>query len=225
MPESWTIRTAIALPLRTISVLLVVNRSSESAPVVDLLEREESFKLVTCMANAVVAAAEAKPDVSVFDVAGPNATCFETARVIRQNHPRCSVMFIGAEGSNRSIQDALYVGARAYLTKQEPPGAVVSAIREVANGRAVFSGRVCSRFVVNWEGSFRPKPRKHLLTPREIEIARFVGMGFSDKEVAIIAKISIKTVEAHCSHIRNKLGMRGRVDIARFAFREGLTSA
>ena len=217
--------SSVKTPVKTVSVLLIASRLSDSAPVADLLERAEGIRFTSCFTNPVVAAAEAKPDVSVIDVTDPSASCFELARVIRQNHPDCRVMIIGADGSDRSIQDALDVGVRSYLTNQEPPGAVLSAIREVAAGRAVFSGRVCKRLAVSWEGSCRPEARRHLLTPRELEIARFIGMGFSDKEVAVIAKISIKTVEAHCAHIRSKLGLRGRVDIARFAFREGLTSA
>ncbi|MCH7591526.1 MAG: response regulator transcription factor [Planctomycetes bacterium] len=213
---------------KTVSVLLVIERSRESDALVDRLNREEGIEIATCTSNGVAVAVEIEPNVVVFDIDVPDVICFETARVIQRTHPRCRLMFIGAEVDDHSIQEALDVGALAYLTKQEPPSAVATAMREVANGRAVFSGRVCERFVVESDESTDPRrtrARKNLLTAREIEIVRYIAQGLADKEIAAAANISTKTVEAHCAHIRNKLGVRGRVDIARFAIREGLASA
>ena len=82
-----------------------------------------------------------------------NGSCFEIAKVIHKNHPRSSLMFIGADSGDRSIQDALDVGALAYLIKQEPPDAVVTAIGEIASGRAVFSGPVATMILTDGHGN------------------------------------------------------------------------
>ena len=210
------------------SVLLVSRRSRASTELSDLLDRDEGIKLATCTDGVVAAVAEAKPNVIVLDIKGTHGTGFATARVIRRNHAHCPMMFIGADGDEETIREALDLGAMAYLTEAEPPRAIVTAIGEVAAGRAVFSAQACRRLGVVRNAPARvesTEQRKNLLTAREIEIVRYIAQGLADKEIAKVANISTKTVEAHCAHIRNKLAVRGRVDIARFAFREGLAKA
>ncbi len=122
-------------------------------------------------------------------------------------------------------QDALAAGAAGYVTKDEPPDVLLKAIRMVVSGQAYFSPNVQSRIVVSESGVqllSTPRARASLLTKREIEVLRYVARGLPRQEIADEMHISIKTLDNHISRIKVKIGIRDRVELARYAISEGL---
>ena len=192
------------------------------------LEEEGDFKVVATTETgdaAIVAGKAHQPDIAVIDIEMPGMNPFEAAKQIKRLSARTRVIFLSAFAQDSYIQRALDVEASAYLTKSEEPGKVVRAIRAVANGFTCFSPEIRSRLVIDRNGARlgdRVYTRAQLLTDREREILGYLARGMAKKEVARVLSISVKTVDAHATHIMQKLDIHDRVGLAHFAMREGL---
>jgi len=114
------------------------------------------------------------------------------------------------------------------LSKNEPPEKVIDAIRAVASGQCYFSPEVQSRLVIDSDGvhlGHEAKGRAASLTHREMEVLRYIARGMSKKEIAKTMHLSVKTVENHSASIMSRLDIHDRVELTRFAIREGLIEA
>lgn len=177
---------------------------------------------------AVDAALAHRPDVIVLDIDMPGLQCFDAARAIKSRCPSTQIIFLSAFFHDRYIEDALAVEAAGYVTKGESPQTIVEAIRLAVSGGAYFSPEVKNRLVIDHGGVSLTSPnatRSSLLTSREIEVLRYVARGLAKKEIAGTMHLSVKTVDNHCTSIMNKLDIHDRVDLARYAIREGLAEA
>lgn len=176
--------------------------------------------------QAIDLAIRHQPHVVVMDVDMPGVAAFDAATTIQARVPGAKIVFLSAFTHDRYIQSALRCGAMAYLTKNEPPEAVAAAIRAVAVGRTYFSASVQARLVIDSDGVRLSEAAVHSrlaqLSPREIEVLTYVAKGLSKKEIAALMHLSVKTVENHASSMMSKLGMHDRVELTRFAIREGL---
>jgi DNA-binding NarL/FixJ family response regulator len=177
---------------------------------------------------AVSAALTHRPDVVILDIDMPGLQCFDAARAIKLRCPSTQIIFLSAFSHDRYIEDALAVEAAGYVTKGESPQSIVEAIRIAVNGGAYFSPEVKSRLVIDQGGVTLSTPvgtRSSLLTAREIEVLRYIARGMAKKEIAATMHLSVKTIDNHCTSIMNKLDIHDRVDLARYAIREGLAEA
>lgn len=195
------------------------------------LNNEPDLQVVATVGNADDAVAEArqhKPDIVLMDIDMPGLVCFEAARTIQRQLPETRVIFVSAFFHDRYVEQALSVGAAGYVTKSEPPESVVKAIRSAATGVSYFSPEVQARIVVDTMGTRlaqQGQSRASTLTPRELEVLRYVARGLSQKEIASTMHVSAKTVHCHCANIMTKLDIHDRVELTRFAIREGLAEA
>lgn len=193
------------------------------------LEDQPDLTVVAEVADSDAAISEAarlQPDLAVLDIDMPGQLCFEAARQIRQQSPATRLVFLSAFSHDRYIEQALAVNAQGYLTKDEPVENVIEALRTIASGASYYSPHVQARLLVDERGrcQLNPQPKTHPteLTRREIEILHYIGRGMSNKEVAAATHLAVRTVETHCARLTEKLGIRGRVELARYAIREGL---
>ena len=216
---------------RRISLLLVDDHTLLRKMLGDRLENEPDMAVVGTVGNADDAVTEAiklKPDIIMMDIDMPGLACFDAARMIGAQCPNTRIIFLSAFFNDRYVEQALAVEAAGYLTKSEPPESVVSAVRAAASGRSYFSPQVQSRIVVGSNGTrLAPKKRSRVstLTERELEVLRYVARGMSKKRIAKTMHISAKTVNNHTTHVMAKLDIHDRVELARFAIREGLAEA
>jgi len=174
---------------------------------------------------ALSAALDQRPDVVLLDVDMPGQDAFDAARAIQARAPLVRIIFLSAFFSDRYIERALAVKAAGYLTKAEGPESVAQAIREVRSGRVCFSPDVRSRLVVDATGVRLANPaqtRTASLTPRELELLRYLGRAMSRKEVAKVMHLSAHTIDRHTTNLMQKLGIHNRAELCRFAIREGL---
>ncbi|MDH3628608.1 MAG: response regulator transcription factor [Acidobacteriota bacterium] len=216
---------------QSIAVLLVDDHSLVREMLVDRLSREQDIQIVGTASNgddAIVRAGESQPDIVLMDIDMPGTHCFSAARQIRQQCPETRVLYLSAFFNDRYISDALESEGTGYITKDEPPEIVLKAIRLAASGMAYFSPRVQERLVIDETGMSLgdgTRTKASTLTQRELETVRYIARGMSKKEIAALIKVSVKTVEMHTQNAMNKLDIHDRVDLARYAIREGLAQA
>ncbi len=168
-----------------------------------------------------------RPHILLMDINLPGMSCFAACRTISARAPETRVIFLSAYGHDRFIDQALEVKAWGYVTKTETFPAICDAIRAVAAGRVHFSEEIKSRLVTQTNGFKLASPsrsRSASLSPRELEVLRYLAKGHPVKEVARIMYLSAKTVDNHKSNIMAKLDIHDRVELARFAFQEGIAA-
>ena len=214
-----------------IRVLIVDDQSLVRAGFRMILEAEEDVEVVGEAADgaeAVTAAAEAKPDVILMDVRMPNVDGLEaTRRLLEGKTEGPRILILTTFDLDEYVYEALKVGASGFLLKDTPPEQLVEAIRVVANGDALLSPvitrRVIEEFVRRPPDSVRkPAPQLAELTARELEMLRFVARGLSNAEIAKEAYVSETTVKTHIAHILMKLHLRDRVQAVVFAYENGV---
>ncbi len=214
-----------------IRVLLVDDHGLVRESVRCFLDAEPEITVVATAADAkeaIAIAGENDLDVVLMDIDMPGLDCFDAANRIRSQSSSVEVVFLSAFFHDLYIERALAVKAAGYLTKSEPPSKVVEAIRQVARGRVYFSPEISDRIVEDSSGvrlAKSPRTRGSMLSPREIEVIRYIARGLSKKDIAGIMSLSVKTIEGHTHNIMRKLDLHNRVELTRFAIREGLAEA
>jgi DNA-binding NarL/FixJ family response regulator len=213
------------------SILIADDHTLVRDMLTERLNAEPDMRVVASVGNAtdaVAAAVRTMPDILLMDVDMPGLTCFEAVKNIRARCPNTRVLFLSGFTNDRYIDQALAVQASGYLTKDESPDTIIRAIRTVKEGGAYFSPDIQSRIVIDAQGvrfAQRKQTRISTLTPREIEVLRYLARGMTKKEIAKLIHLSVKTVDAHSANLMNKLDIHNRVELARFAIREGLAEA
>ncbi|MCC6678853.1 MAG: response regulator transcription factor [Phycisphaerales bacterium] len=213
---------------RPITVLLVDDHALVRNTLSAWLRQTGRFEIVGAAADADTAVTEAirlQPDVVVMDIDMPGLLAFDAARVIRSRSPGTRILFLSAYFHDRYIEEALNVEASGYIGKGQPPERVAEAIATVASGGVSFAPEVQSRIVIDQTGlhlAGSGRTRTSTLTPRELEVLRYVARGMAKKDIAKTMHLSVKTVDNHCTSLMTKLDIHDRVDLARFAIREGL---
>ncbi|MBB6429579.1 response regulator transcription factor [Algisphaera agarilytica] len=198
------------------------------------LDREMDLEVVGSVASADEAVAmvgELSPDVVIMDVDMPGRLSFDAACDIVAVSPDVRLVFLSAFFSDRYIRDALAAHAVSYLTKDESPQVVVDAVRQAAQGLSYFSPSVRDRLVIGPDNQLRleddgvPATKADMLTRRELEMLRYLARGLSKKEIAATIHRSYGTVDKHVEKLMNKLDIHDRVELTRYAIREGLVEA
>ena len=214
-----------------VRVLIADDQALVRAGLRMVLEIEPDMELVGEAADgeqAVVLAREANPDVILMDVRMPNVDGLEATRRLldRRDHaPR--VLILTTFDLDEYVYEALRAGASGFVLKDMPPEQLVEAIRVVAGGEALLAPSITRRlieeFVQRPPRAARKQPRElDELTPRELEILRFIARGLSNAEIAAAAFVGEPTVKTHVARILMKLGLRDRVQVVVYAYEHGL---
>lgn len=175
-------------------------------------------------AEAVRLAAETKPNVVVLDLQIPRLSGVEvTARVVRAD-PQIRVLVLSASGEQNDVLEAVKAGATGYLVKSASREELLEAVRSVANGNPVFTPGLAGLVLGEYRRLAGPAssgsaPR---LTERETEILRLVAKGLSYKQIAERLVLSHRTVQNHVQNVLNKLQLHSRVELVRYAIKQGL---
>jgi DNA-binding NarL/FixJ family response regulator len=160
------------------------------------------------------------PDLILADLELEGMNGMDLIREVRRLHPRIPVLVLSMHDEDVYAERTLRSGARGYLMKHEKPEVLVSAIRAVLKGEIAVTERIKSRIVANLAGARAERPRLSLdkLTDRELEIFQLLGKGNTIRRISEKLSLSIKTIEAHCAHIKQKLGLSSGPELQYMAF-------
>jgi two-component system NarL family response regulator len=216
---------------KAITALVADDHPLIRSALVAVLNDTDDIRVVAEAANAADAvelAHKHSPSVVILDVDMPGIDAFHAATHIRQLRPSTAILFLSASDHDRTIEQAIKVGALGYIVKSDDPAGIPGAIRTVARGEQYFSPRAAERL----QGGVREVRRRKItgtrgamLSDREVEVLRYVGKGFAKKQIAEMLGISVKTVDKHVTSVMEKLDIHDRVELALYAVREGLINA
>ncbi len=194
------------------------------------LAEEPDLQVVGVVGDASAAldqSLEQRPDLVLMDIDMPGLSVFEAVRLIQDRLPDTRVLFLSAYVRDGFISQALEVRACGYLTKGHNLDELITCIRTVLQGGTCFAPEVESRLEIG-PGRVgltqKRRSRLELLTARERQILSYLAHGLSKKEIARLDGTSVKTIDHHCQHVMEKLDLHDRVELTRFAIREGLVS-
>lgn len=190
----------------------------------------EGYEVVTTGdgTSAIELAAELRPDVMVLDIDMPGRSAFDVARALQTTSPGTRVVFLSAFVRDAYIDQALAVRASGYLCKCESIEEILDGIAAVVAGGTCYARQVLRRIVVDGPHVRLAEPavsRSSLLTDRERDVLVHVARGRSQRQVAQLLGISVKTVQHHLVSIADKLDVHDRVELTHYAIREGLVEA
>ena len=170
--------------------------------------------------EAIELARELQPDVAVMDIAMPRLNGLEATHQITAECPRCRVLVLTAHEEERTIIQLLQAGAVGYLPKTIGLGELLEAIRAAARGESVLPPAVAAVVVRHLAEKEPPEEPAHPLTDRELEVLRAAAQGLTNYDIAQQLTISVRTVEAHLTHVYNKLGVSSRTEAVVHAMRQ-----
>lgn len=158
-------------------------------------------------------------DVAVLDVSLQGTNGIELLKQIRAEHPNLPVLMLSMHDEKHYALRALRAGAAGYIMKREDVETFLTALRKVVAGETVVSptfGQELIYRVVSSENSQDDSPI-NVLTDREIEVLQLIGEGKSSREIAADLHLSVKTVESHRLHMKEKLRLKNAAELVRFA--------
>lgn len=172
---------------------------------------------------AVQLAQQLLPDVAVMDVSMPELNGLQATKKLKRQCPQVKVLALTRHTDGGYLQQLLQAGASGYVLKQSKSAELLRAIRAVAAGQTYLDPALTGKVIDSFIGrrGLRGASAETKLTDREAEILRLIAVGYINKEVAARLSLSVKTVETHKARGMEKLGMKSRVDLVRYAMLQG----
>jgi len=195
------VRSGIRLLLETQPDLEVIGEAADGVEARDLVVRE-------------------RPDLAILDVKMPGLTGLQATREIKAQAPGVQVLILSMHDDERYLFEALKAGASGYVLKSQADSDLLEAVRSVERGEPFLSPGAQQSLIRDLLE--RGAPAESDLTPREEEIVKLVAEANTTREIAGLLHLSEKTVENHRANAMKKLGMRDRVELVRYAIRQGL---
>jgi DNA-binding NarL/FixJ family response regulator len=216
----------VTVPLKTL-ILLADDHNLVRHGLRLVLDREPDLEVAAEAsdgAEAVERALAEEIDLAILDVAMPRLTGLQAAKELAKRKPELRTLILSMHDNERYFFEALRAGASGYVLKTAADRDLVEACRATMRGEPFIYPAAVKALIRDHLERARgdSDAPDDLLTPRELEIVKLVAEGHSTKEIAEALVISEKTVERHRANVLEKLGMRDRVALTRYAIRRGL---
>ena len=182
---------------------------------------EKTYDVVGTVADGkalIIAAQTLRPDVIVVDISMPEMNGLAAAQAIRKTVPSAKFIVLSVHSDQAYVSEAFRVGVRGYVSKRAAAAELLTAIKQVLEGRTYVTP------LVSPETAGASKDAKRL-TLRQLEILRLVAEGYQNKEIAQLLKISVKTVEFHKTRIMSELDIHTPAGLTRYAIDHGIAAA
>ncbi len=192
-----------------------------------LLEQEPDLEVIAEAADgeeAIQMTGTTHPDVVLMDVAMPKVDGIAATKQIKALYPKTAILVLSAYDDDQFVFSLLEAGAAGYLLKSVRGRELIEAIRAVHAGESVLhptvARKVLNRFVPATGKNLKEK-NTEVLSERELDVLRLASRGLSNQEIADQFSLSLRTVQAHFSHIFNKLQVSSRTEAVVHALKEG----
>jgi DNA-binding NarL/FixJ family response regulator len=187
-----------------------------------LLDRQSDMEVVAEAEDGVEAIEKViseKPEVAILDVSMPRMTGLQATHEIKKQAPDTQVLILSMHDDERYLFEALRAGAAGYVLKRSADQDLLDAVRAAARGEPFLTPSAQQTLIRDF---LERGEQQSELTPREQEVVKLIAEAHTNKEIAEILHLSEKTVESHRANVLQKLGMRDRVELVRYAIRNGL---
>ncbi len=204
-----------------IKVLIADDHAIVRAGLRTLINMEKDLELIgeaTGGLEAIEKVHQFSPDVMVLDISMPDMDGIEVTRTLKEEESRCAILILTVHEDDALLREVIRLGAGGYILKHAAESELISAIRSVFQGDLYVHPKMI-RSLLQPERSAPQKDSSAVetITPREIEVLKLIVQGYTNKQVADELGISIRTVEGHRANMTEKLGIRNRVDLLRYA--------
>jgi DNA-binding NarL/FixJ family response regulator len=162
------------------------------------------------------------PDVVLSDIGLPGMSGIDGIRILKERHPRLTVLMLSVYDDDDRIFDALCAGASGYLLKRTPPARLLESLREAVAGGAPMSPEVAGRVIALFREIRPPERADYVLTPHETRLLKLLVDGHNYTTAAAELGVSYNTVKFHMRHIYEKLQVHSKSEAVAKAMRERL---
>jgi DNA-binding NarL/FixJ family response regulator len=171
--------------------------------------------------QAIEAMLKLKPDVAIIDISLKDSSGIELIKNIKQTLPSIAVLVLSMHEESHYAERALRAGARGYIVKRETTRKVVIAIRQILAGQPYMSDEIATALATQYvtgKGTSKESPVEQL-SDRELEVFELLGQGRGTRQIAEVLRVSVKTVQAYCARIKDKLKLSSATELLREAVR------
>lgn len=217
-------------PIESSRLLLVDRFVAVREAMRERLEREPGLTVCGVANDPREAAAmldQVRPHVIITEIKPDGGAAVEFIGELRRGCPGLPVLVLSVHDEVLWAERALGAGASGYVMKSQPTDKVIAAIHRVLDGGMWVSDRVNAMLLRKMKRTKTPSFGSPLaaLTDREIEVYQMLGQGLAVRHIAAKLSLSVKTVEVHREHLKEKLGLRSAMDLIRYAMTHGPTRA
>ncbi len=191
----------------------LLNAETDLQVLIEAADGPEALNLIQTM----------RPDVALLDIGLPGLSGIEVTRRLQKTLPKVRVLILTVHEDESLLREAIRAGAAGYIVKRAVESELIDAIRAVWRGNQYVHPAMTHALLkdlspppVSDETPVEP------LTPREIDVLRLLAQGYTNRQVAEALHLSVRTVESHRSNLTNKLGLRSRLELMRYAQEHGL---
>lgn len=212
------------MPIKKLRILLADDHAVLRAGLRLLIEQQPDMEVVGEASNGQIACQQVKallPDVVVMDISMPEVNGLQATERLQQSYPAVKVVILSAYADEAHIRQLLATGASAYILKHTVAEELTRAIRAVMTEGTYLDPAIAGKVVQGYVSPARLERGEGSLTAREQEVLMDVARGYTNKEIAERLHLSVKTVEGHKARIMEKLDLKSRADIVRYALRQG----
>jgi DNA-binding NarL/FixJ family response regulator len=163
---------------------------------------------------------ESQPDLVIVDISLQRGNGIELTKTLKTRHPKVKVLIASMHDESLFAERALRAGARGYINKQEATDKVIEAVRQVLDGQIYLSPAMTTHLLHrfgNRRGDLLEGPSLKSLSDRECEVFELIGRGVATRQIAEQLHLSIKTIETHREHIKQKLNLTNSAELTRRA--------
>jgi len=210
----------------SIRILITDDHGFMRAGLRAILESEPDLQIIGEAGNgedAVHMAGKFQPDIILLDIGMPGMDGIEATRLVTKLAPKSQVLILSVYEDESLVREAIKAGASGYVVKRAVEEELIAAIRAVSRGDMYIHPAVTRLLVKDLTPSAAPnKDALASITPREREVMGYLIRGHTNRQIAEILSISIRTVEGHRANIFDKLDLKNRVELVEFAEKHGL---
>ncbi|SRR5258706_8995657 len=171
--------------------------------------------------QALQAISASKPDIAIVDLSLKDSSGIELIKALKEAQPGVAVLVLSMHDETHYAERALRAGAKGYVMKRETTRKVIEAIRRILDGKLYISEKVAEVLAGRVAEGRRPEGLSPVekLSDRELEVFEMLGQGQGTRQISETLRVSVKTVQAYCARIKEKMNLSSATELLREAIR------